>query len=109
MRVLSVDLGTSNTVAVLSAHGRPPSVLELDGSVTMPSAVFAAPDGTLVVGREAVRRARTDPAACEPNPKRRIDEGTLLLGDRVIAVTEALSAVLGRVHAEVVRQLGGAV
>jgi actin-like ATPase involved in cell morphogenesis len=106
--VLSVDLGTSNTVAVLSAHGRPPRVIEVDGSATMPSALFAADDGNLVVGRDAERRARLDPARFEPNPKRRVDEGTLLLGDVVVPVTEALSAVLRRVADETSRQLGGA-
>ena len=108
MAVLSVDLGTSNTVAVLSAHGRPPRVVEVDGSATMPSALFAADDGNLVVGRDAERRARLDPARFEPNPKRRVDEGTLLLGDVVVPVTEALSAVLRRVADETSRQLGGA-
>jgi actin-like ATPase involved in cell morphogenesis len=106
--VLSVDLGTSNTVAVLSAHGRPPRVVEVDGSATMPSALFAADDGNLVVGRDAERRARLDPARFEPNPKRRVDEGTLLLGDKVVPVTEALGAVLRRVADETSRQLGGA-
>jgi molecular chaperone DnaK (HSP70) len=72
---LSVDLGTSNTVAVLSAHGRPPRVVEVDGGPNMPSAIFAAQDGRLVVGREAERQARMDPARFEPNPKRRVDEG----------------------------------
>ncbi|HWM06587.1 MAG TPA: Hsp70 family protein, partial [Actinophytocola sp.] len=62
MSVLSVDFGTSNTVAVLAAHGRAPRVVEVDGSAAMPSAVFAADDGALVVGREAERRARLDPA-----------------------------------------------
>jgi actin-like ATPase involved in cell morphogenesis len=106
--VLSVDLGTSNTVAVLSAHGRPPRVVEVDGSATMPSALFADDDGNLVVGRDAERRARLDPARFEPNPKRRVDEGTLLLGDVVVPVTEALGAVLRRVADETSRQLGGA-
>jgi actin-like ATPase involved in cell morphogenesis len=106
--VLSVDLGTSNTVAVLSAHGRPPRVIEVDGSATMPSALFADDDGNLVVGRDAERRARLDPARFEPNPKRRVDEGTLLLGDVVVPVTEALGAVLRRVIDETSRQLGGA-
>nr|WP_042181207.1 Hsp70 family protein [Kibdelosporangium sp. MJ126-NF4]CEL14885.1 molecular chaperone protein [Kibdelosporangium sp. MJ126-NF4]CTQ96484.1 molecular chaperone protein [Kibdelosporangium sp. MJ126-NF4] len=108
MRVLSVDLGTSNTVAVLSAHGRPPRVVEVDGSATMPSAVFAGEDGNLVVGRDAERRARLDPSRFEPNPKRRVDEGTLLLGDTVVPVTDALAAVLSRVGEETSRQLGGA-
>lgn len=107
MRILSVDLGTSNTVAVLSAHGMPPRVVEADGSATMPSAVFADEDGTLMVGRDAERRARLDPARFEPNPKRRVDEQTLLLGKNVVPVNEALAAVLRRVFDEVTRQLGG--
>ncbi|MEU4448659.1 Hsp70 family protein [Actinosynnema sp. NPDC050801] len=107
MRVLSVDLGTSNTVAVLAAHGRPPRVVEVDGSATMPSAVYCEEDGTLVVGRDAERRARLDPARFEPNPKRRVDDGVLLLGDNVVPVTDALAAVLRRVLDETNRQLGG--
>lgn len=109
MRVLSVDLGTSNTVAVLAAHGRPPRVVEVDGSATMPSAVYCEEDGTLVVGRDAERRARLDPARFEPNPKRRVDDGVLLLGDNVVPVTDALAAVLRRVLDETNRQLGGEV
>jgi hypothetical protein len=107
VNVLSVDLGTSNTVAVLSAHGRPPRVVDVDGASMMPSAVFAAEDGNLVVGRDAERRARLDPARFEPNPKRRVDEGTLLLGDQVVPVTDALAGVLRRVVEETSRQLGG--
>ncbi len=108
MKVLSVDLGTSNTVAVLSAHGRAPRVLDVDGASMMPSAVFAEEDGRLVVGREADRRARLAPARFEPNPKRRVDDGSLLLGSAVVPVPAALAAVLGKVLAEAVRQLGGA-
>jgi hypothetical protein len=107
VNVLSVDLGTSNTVAVLAAHGRPPRVVDVDGASMMPSAVFAAEDGNLVVGRDAERRARLDPARFEPNPKRRVDEGTLLLGDQVVPVTDALAGVLRRVVDETSRQLGG--
>ncbi|WP_436495768.1 Hsp70 family protein [Actinokineospora sp. HUAS TT18] len=107
MNVLSVDLGTSNTVAVLSAHGRPPRVVDVDGASMMPSAVFAGEDGGLVVGRDAERRARLDPSRFEPNPKRRVDEGTLLLGDTVVPVTDALAGVLRRVADETSRQLGG--
>ncbi|MCS7476552.1 Hsp70 family protein [Umezawaea endophytica] len=108
MRVLSVDLGTSNTVAVLSAHGRPPRVVEVDGASAMPSAIFCEEDGTLVVGRDAERRARLDPSRFEPNPKRRVDDGVLRLGDSMVAVSDALAAVLGRVLEETERQLNGA-
>lgn len=108
MRVLSVDFGTSNTVAVLSAHGRAPRVVEVDGSATMPSAVFVGNDGGIVVGRDAERQARLSPSRFEPHPKRRIDEGTLLLGETVVTVTDAIAAVLFRVAEETRRQLAGA-
>ncbi|HET6503365.1 MAG TPA: Hsp70 family protein [Amycolatopsis sp.] len=107
MNVLAIDFGTSSTVAVLSAFGRGPRAIEIDGSVTMSSAVYANEDGTLVVGQDAERRARLDPARFEPNPKRRIDEATLLLGTDVVQVTDALAAVLRRVGEEAVRQLSG--
>ena len=46
------------------------------------------PDGALVVGRDAVHSARLDPARFEPNPKRRIDDGSVLLGDREVPVVD---------------------
>ncbi|HTI28425.1 MAG TPA: Hsp70 family protein [Kutzneria sp.] len=108
MRVLSIDVGTSNTVAVLAAPGQLPRVVEVDGAATMPSAVYADEDGVILVGRDAERQARMDPTRFEPTPKRRIDDGALLLGGSVVPVTDALAAVLRRVLDETVRQLGGA-
>ncbi|MFE0024726.1 Hsp70 family protein [Amycolatopsis sp. NPDC059021] len=105
MDVLSIDFGTSSTVGVLSAFGRGPRAIEIDGSVTMSSAVYAGEDGLLVVGQDAERRARLEPSRFEPNPKRRIDEGTLLLGDAVVEVTDAFAAVLRRIGEEAERQL----
>ncbi|GAA4551361.1 Hsp70 family protein [Amycolatopsis samaneae] len=105
MDVLSIDFGTSSTVGVLSAFGRGPRAIEIDGSVTMSSAVYAAEDGLLVVGQDAERRARLEPSRFEPNPKRRIDEGTLLLGDTVVEVADAFAAVLRRIGEEAERQL----
>ncbi|WP_239160787.1 substrate-binding domain-containing protein [Virgisporangium ochraceum] len=100
---LGVDFGTSNTVAVLrwpDGHVRP---LLFDGSPLLPSAVFADPAGGLLVGRDAVHAARVDPGSFEPHPKRRVDEGTVLLGAAEVAVTDLFAAVLGRVVAEVDR------
>ncbi|WP_086818658.1 Hsp70 family protein [Allokutzneria sp. NRRL B-24872] len=108
MRELSVDFGTSNTVAaVRTAPGLPPRLLAVDGWPVLPSAVWLAPDGQLVVGRDAERQARLDPSRYEPNPKRRIDDVEVLLGDRVIPVVELIAAVLRRVADEARRQLGG--
>ncbi|WP_422769519.1 Hsp70 family protein [Plantactinospora sp. WMMC1484] len=107
MRLLAIDFGTSHTVAVArGADGRARPLL-FDGTPLLPSAVFLAPDGVPLVGRDAQRAARVDPARFEPHPKRRVDDGTVLLGDRELPVTELVGAVLRRVAAEAERQLGG--
>ena len=103
MDVLSIDFGTSSTVGVLSAFGRGPRAIEVDGSVTMSSAVYVNDDGLLVVGQDAERRARLDPSRFEPNPKRRIDEGTLRLGETDVAIVDAFAAVLRRMGEEAER------
>jgi molecular chaperone DnaK len=103
---LGVDFGTSNTVAVARwPDGRARPIL-VDGSPLLPSAVYAEPDGTLIVGRDAVHSARLDPARFEPNPKRRIDDGLVLLGDRELPVVELMAAVLARVAEEWHRAVG---
>src|SRR2546421_522987 len=83
---LGVDFGTSNTVAMLrwpDGRARP---LLVDGSPLLPSAVYADPGGHLLVGRDAVHSARLDPGRYEPNPKRRIDDQSVLLGDRELPI-----------------------
>ncbi|AVT35132.1 Hsp70 family protein [Plantactinospora sp. BB1] len=107
MRLLAIDFGTSNTVAVVrgvDGRGRP---LLFDGTPLLPSAVCLDLNGPPLTGRDAVRAARLDPARFEPAPKRRIDDGTVLLGDREVPVAELVGAVLRRVRVEADRQLGG--
>ncbi|WP_327009985.1 Hsp70 family protein [Dactylosporangium sp. NBC_01737] len=94
---LAIDLGTSNTVAVLrDEDGRIRPVL-FDGREQLPSAVHAGTGGALVAGPDAERLARADPAAFEPNPKRRVDDGTVLLGRHTVDVADVLAAVLSAV------------
>lgn len=107
MIVLSIDFGTSNTVAVLRRDDAAPYTLEFDGSSLLPSAVFLADDGTLIVGREALRSARIDPSRFEPNPKRRVDDGDILLGHSLLTVVDVIAAVLRTVNEEATRQTGG--
>ncbi|HUQ57879.1 type VII secretion-associated protein [Lentzea sp.] len=105
---VAVDFGTSSTCVAISAHGREPQVVVFDGQPLVPSAVFAAADGTLFVGQEAERQAAVDPARYEPHPKRRVDEGELLLGSSVLPVVDVVRAVLTRAVGEA-RRVGGGV
>jgi type VII secretion-associated protein (TIGR03931 family) len=104
---VAVDFGTSSTCVALSVHGREPQVVVFDGQPLVPSAVFAAADGTLFVGHEAERQAAVDPSRYEPHPKRRIDEGELLLGTSVLRVSDVVRAVLTRAVNEARRVAGG--
>jgi actin-like ATPase involved in cell morphogenesis len=103
---LGVDFGTSNTVAVARwPDGRSRPIL-VDGSPLLPSAVFADAEGNLLVGRDAVHSARLDPAKFEPNPKRRVDDGLVLLGEREFEIVDLIAAVLARVAEEWHRAVG---
>src|SRR5882724_2689377 len=105
---VAVDFGTSSTCIAVSVNGRAPEVVAIDGRPVMSSAVYAATDGTLFVGMEAERQAAVDPSRFEPNPKRRIDEPELLLGNSVVAVRDVVRAVLTRAVEEARRFAGGA-
>ncbi|GAA0904922.1 hypothetical protein Vau01_109890 [Virgisporangium aurantiacum] len=83
--------------------------LLFDGLPLLPSAVFAADDGHLMVGNDAMHLARTSPDRYEPAPKRCIDDGSVLLGGRDYPVVDLVSAVLSRVRDEAQRALDGPV
>lgn len=97
---VAVDFGTSSTCVVAAIGEREPQVVVIDGQPLMPSAVYAHDDGTLFVGQEAERQAAVDPARFEPTPKRRIDEGELLLGESVLPVVDVVRTVLARAVGE---------
>jgi Ethanolamine utilization protein EutJ (predicted chaperonin) len=96
---LAIDLGTSHTVAVVRRGDEAPRPLLFDGSPVLPSAVFSEPP-RLHVGRDAERLALVDPSRYEPHPKRRVDEGSVLLGNTEVAVVEMFVALLRRIAAE---------
>ncbi|MFY1634541.1 Hsp70 family protein [Solwaraspora sp. WMMB335] len=101
---LGVDLGTSNTVAVLRWPDGRTRPLLFDGQPMLPSGVFLG--DRLYVGRDAQRLAQSDPARFEPNPKRRIDEPAVLLGDREVPTADLLAAVLATVARAAVEAVG---
>jgi molecular chaperone DnaK len=107
MRVLAIDFGTSNTVAMLRTPDGRMRPLLFDGAPLLPSAVYLESDGRALVGRDAMHSARLDPGRFEPNPKRRVDDGQVLLGGVEVAVPRLFGYVLGDVFAEARRQLAG--
>jgi molecular chaperone DnaK len=108
MRVLGIDFGTSNTVAMVRTADARMRPLLFDGSPLLPSAVYVNTDGKVLVGRDAERNARVDPARFEPNPKRRIDDGEVFVAGQVLPVPQIFGYVLSQVNTEARRQLGGA-
>ena len=103
---LGVDLGTSHTVAVLRWPDGRTRPLLFDGQPILPSGVFLDDSGRLHVGRDAQRLAQADPARYEPNPKRRIDESAVFLGDREVPTVELLAGVLRAVAQAAVEAVG---
>ncbi|MGI5241364.1 Hsp70 family protein [Dactylosporangium sp. CA-139066] len=108
MRVLGIDFGTSNTVAMVRTADARMRPLLFDGSPLLPSALYFNTDGKVLVGRDAERNARLDPARFEPNPKRRIDDGEVFIGEHPMPVPRLFAHVLAQVNQEARRQLGAA-
>ncbi|MCW6004971.1 Hsp70 family protein [Micromonospora sp. CPCC 205371] len=103
---LAVDLGTSNTVAVLRWPDGRTRPLLFDGQPIMPSAVYLDDSGRLHAGRDAQRLGQADPARYEPNPKRRVDDPGVLLGGHEVPTADLLGAVLGTVGRTAVEAVG---
>ncbi|WP_426513363.1 Hsp70 family protein [Dactylosporangium sp. McL0621] len=107
-RWLGIDFGTSSTVAMVARAGGRVGPVLFGETPVLPSAVCVDAGGQLLTGRDALYLGRSRPEWLEPNPKRHIDEGVVLLGDREVAVTELVAAVLRRAAGEAARVTGGA-
>ncbi|WP_460494211.1 Hsp70 family protein [Dactylosporangium cerinum] len=91
---IGIDLGTSNTVAILRWPDGRTRPLLVDGRPVLPSGVYVDSTGTIHADRDAERMAQVDPGGYEPNPKQRIDDGAVLLAGREVPVADLLAAVL---------------
>lgn len=107
--LLGIDVGTTRTAAAVIGSGTVEMVTLGDHSVDIPSVVYAAPDGGLLFGEAAERRALTEPDRVAREFKRRIGDPTPIpLGERSFA-PEQLSALLAEHVVDVVaRTEGGA-
>jgi molecular chaperone DnaK len=96
---LGIDLGTTYTAAAVSRaterqHADPEMVSLGDRAVQVPSVLYLAPDGAIVVGEAAERRAATDPDRVVREFKRQVgDEIPLVVGGTPYPAHE-LSAIL---------------
>ena len=105
--VLGVDLGTSHTVAMLRHPDGRTRPLLFDGQPLLPSAVYLDTTGRLHVGADALRLGHAEPGRIEPNPKRHVDDGSVLLGQGTsVPVADLLAALLGAVAREAVATAG---
>ncbi|MEV0610614.1 Hsp70 family protein [Polymorphospora rubra] len=77
-----------------------PRALLFDGSPLLASGVFVDAAGVPHTGRDAQRLAGSEPERFDPHPKRRIDEGRVLLGSHEVPVEQLLAAGLRRVAVE---------
>jgi len=78
---LGVDLGTTMTAAAVLRDGRTEVAPLGTRSLDMPSVAHLRPDGELLVGESAERRAATEPGRFARDVKRRMGDPTpVLLG-----------------------------
>jgi molecular chaperone DnaK len=96
---LSISLGAVSTSAAITPGG-PPAMLDITSEGTsMPSVVWLDPDGSWLAGTPALGRAAAAPDRFERAVARTAGEDTVLLGDRLVPVADALGALITRVLA----------
>ena len=80
MTVIGIDLGTTNSaVATTAANGVTTTIADRDGARIIPSVVYFAPDGGVVVGERAQSMAVLEPDRVAMHFKRGMGESTFLL------------------------------
>jgi actin-like ATPase involved in cell morphogenesis len=100
---LSIDFGTSFTVAATARPGSPPEPVYFGAKrePTMPSGVFAEPEGGLFTGTMAANKRQLNPDLYIPTPKRLLDAGvrTIPLPNGPLSIVRIVSAVMGEAAA----------
>jgi hypothetical protein len=105
---LGIDVGTTFTAAAVRQRGRVEVVRLGRSRPEIPSLVFAAADGTVVVGDAAERRGATEPGRLAREFKRRVgDPVPILVGGAPYSAHAVTARLLHEVLQTVTRQQEG--
>jgi molecular chaperone DnaK len=110
---LGIDLGTTYTAAAVSRaterqHADPEMVSLGDRAVQVPSVLYLAPDGSVLVGEAAERRSSIDPDRVVREFKRQVgDEVPLVVGGSPYPAHELAAMLVAWVVERVAEREGG--
>ena len=102
--ILAMDFGTTASSVAVRDEGV--DLLEVGGHTRVPSAVFCDEGGELIAGPQAVQRGAAQPDLLERNPKRRMGDRSVIIGDHRFSPAQLTAAVL-RLLAETARSYRG--
>ncbi|MFN7716628.1 MAG: Hsp70 family protein [Pseudanabaenaceae cyanobacterium] len=107
---IGIDLGTTNSVACVWRRGTVETI-PIDGRATMPSALSVRPDGALLVGQSAKKRAELEPEQSITSAKRYIGDGKTQwqIGNKIYTPVDAAAVVLKQLKTAAEKYLGEAV
>ena len=105
---LGIDIGTTYTSAAVLRDGVVGIVWLGDRDAVIPSAVFLAEDGSVLIGEPAIRRGLTEPDRLAARFKRRMgDSAPMMIGGAPMSAESLAGQVLRFVVAEVTEREGG--
>lgn len=107
---IGIDLGTTNSVACVWRRGTVETI-PIDGRATMPSALSVRPDGALLVGQSAKKRAELEPEQSITSAKRFIGDGKTQwqIGNKIYTPMDAAATVLKQLKTAAEKYLGESV
>lgn len=71
--IVAIDFGAATTKTAVLSSGGATSLIEVDGSVEFPSAIYLALDGTFEVGHRATALQARDPLRFDARLKQRVN------------------------------------